>query len=104
MSGQEAQEALAARVREMDQNLIAELVPRVAELERALRYACGYDVAGWEAHMRPDEILAKVRVSPFPGFLAGSPAEKQEGACAHEWDDGPGEHECRKCGIAESAS
>jgi len=37
---------------------------RIDELEDALLYALGYDLAGWPGHLRPTEILERVGVDP----------------------------------------
>jgi hypothetical protein len=37
---------------------------RTAELERAILYLAGFDVAGWEPHMSIEKVLAKTGVFP----------------------------------------
>ena len=44
--------------------LFHEMRHEIRELEKAVLYLVGYDVAGWEGHMRPDEVLAKVGLDP----------------------------------------
>lgn len=44
----------------------ARLLARARDFSEAARYLAGCDVAGWEPHMRPAEVLAKVGLTCGP--------------------------------------
>jgi hypothetical protein len=56
---------------------VGHLGARIEQLEAALRYAVGQDVAGWPGHLRPEEILARAGVSPHPSLAASQDGEQR---------------------------
>jgi hypothetical protein len=84
-----ATEALAA---------LGRLVARLEAAEQALRYIAGYDVAGYDAHLRSEDVARAALAAAAPGECDGSPtcpAPEHDENCVAGWATGaaPGETE-----------